>query len=93
MPPGDLAPLFVATLLTLVTGTVLIFRGPLGKALARRLEGSLPPSPEVEARIQDLETRIAEVERDRLELAERLEFTERMLLQVRETASPRELGR
>lgn len=91
MPPGDLAPVFMVTMLTVVTGVVLIFRGPLGKALARRLEGSVGSSPEVEARIEDLEHRVAEGERERVELAERVEFAERMLLQSKE--APREIGR
>lgn len=91
MPPGDFAPVLVATIMTLVTGAVLIFRGPLGKALARRLEGNLGPAPEVEARINDLELRVADSERERAELAERIEFAERMLLQTKN--APREIGR
>ena len=89
MPPGDVAPLFIASLITLVTGAVLIFRGPLGKALVRRIEGNQANS-EIDARVQDLEHRVAEAERERVELVERLEFAERMLLQARE--APRELG-
>ncbi len=91
MPPGDVAPLFVGIVFFLVTGAVLIFRGPLGKALARRLEGNPGPSPELEARIHDLEFRLAEGERDRAELAERIEFAERMLLKANDR--PREIGR
>jgi hypothetical protein len=89
LPPHDVAPLFVVTLLALVTGSVLILRGPLGKALARRIEGN-QANPEIEARVQDLEIRIGDAERERGELAERLEFAERLLLQAKET--PRELG-
>lgn len=91
MPPGDVAPVLVVSLLALVTGAVLIFRGPLGKAIARRIEGGTAASPELEARFADLEQRLADSEHERAELAERVEFAERMLLQAKE--SPRELPR
>jgi hypothetical protein len=85
-----MAPVFIVTLMTLVAGAVLIFRGPLGKAIARRIEGSVGPGAEVEARIQELEQRVADGERERLELTERIEFAERMLAKAKE---PREIGR
>ena len=40
MPPGDVAPVFITSLLIVAAAAVLILRGPLGKALARRLEGT-----------------------------------------------------
>ena len=40
MPPGDVAPVFITTILIFAAAAVLILRGPLGKALARRLEGT-----------------------------------------------------
>lgn len=90
MESADLAPMVVITVLILVTGLTLIFRGPLGKAFARRIEGNVG-SPELEARVTELEHRLADVEQERAELAERVEFTERMLSQARE--APKELGR
>jgi hypothetical protein len=92
MPAGDVAPVMMIGLITIVTGIVLVFRGPVGRALARRLEGQSPaPSPELEARLQDLEARVAASEEERNELLGRLEFAERMLLQARD--QPRELSR
>ena len=91
MNPDEFAPLILGLALFLSAGAVLIFRGPIGRSLGRRIEGSVGTSPEIEARIQDLEHRLAQVEHDRTELVERLDFTERMLSQVRD--APRELPR
>jgi hypothetical protein len=84
MPPGDVAPLLVVTMLAMVTGAVLIFRGPLGRAIARRIEGSSGSSPELEARLSDLEARLALGEQERAELVERLDFTERLVLEAKD---------
>jgi hypothetical protein len=91
MNPNDVAPMVAALALFATAGAVLIFRGPLGRAIARRIEGSSAPSPELEGRVRELEDRLAQVEHDRTELVERLDFTERMLLQTREAG--RELPR
>ncbi len=84
MPPGDVAPVFIVALLALVTGAVLIFRGPLGRAIARRIEGDVGGSPELESRLNDLEARIAAGEQERGELVERLDFAERMMLESKD---------
>ncbi|MBM4188597.1 MAG: hypothetical protein FJ206_14935 [Gemmatimonadetes bacterium] len=85
MDPGDVAPMIVVSMLALVTGAVMIFRGPLGRAIARRIEGGAGlPSPEVEARLSDLEHRLSDGEQERAELLERLEFAERVLLQAKD---------
>jgi hypothetical protein len=56
---------------------------PIGEALARRLSaGKGEPNPHDEARLADLATRLNELE-------ERLDFTERVLLQERQAG---ELG-
>jgi hypothetical protein len=60
-----------------------ILRGPLGEALARRIGGGNRPTAEHEGEIADLRARVAELE-------ERVDFTERVLLQERQ---PGELGR
>lgn len=85
MESGDLAPVIVSGVFFISMAMVLIFRGPLGRALARRIEGSAGQSDpaavaEVEARVAHLEQQL-----DRLhELEERLDFTERLLAQERE---------
>lgn len=84
MNPNDVAPMVISMTLFVVAGAVFILRGPLGKAISRRLEGGSAASPELEARIADLEARLAEVEQERHELAERVDFAERVLAQVRE---------
>lgn len=59
----------------------IILRGPVGKALARRLEGDqgsvAPPSEEVMLELDDLRARV-------LELEERVDFSERLLATHRE---------
>ena len=56
----------------------IILRGPLGKAIARRLEGGQAPAgDEVYAELDDLRHRMVELE-------ERLDFTERLLTQARD---------
>jgi hypothetical protein len=91
MPPGDVAPVLVTSLLAMVTGAVLIFRGPLGRAIARRIEGTVGPSPEIESRVAELEQRLQDADHERAELLERIEFAERLLLQAKD--APREIGR
>jgi hypothetical protein len=69
-------------ILSAVAGAVIL-RGPVGKALANRIEGRTPaevaPPEEVLVELDDLRHRVVELE-------ERLDFTERMLTQSRETA-------
>ncbi len=91
MPPGDIAPVILVSVLALVTGAVLIFRGPVGRALARRIEGTIGEVPELEGRLQEIEGRLQTAEAERSELLERVEFAERMLLTARE--QPKELPR
>lgn len=61
-----------------VVGAV-IFRGPVGKAIGRRLEHGAPaePSPEFLAEMDEMRGRV-------MELEERLDFTERMISKARE---------
>ena len=54
-----------------------VFRGPLGEAIARRIGGAHPESGPHDHAIAELQTRMAELE-------ERLDFTERVLLQERQ---------
>jgi len=87
MNPNDVAPALVGSIFFLATAAVLIFRGPLGKALARRIEGPAASIPRAE--VDELRSRLDEVEQQlgRVhELEERLDFTERLLAQQREQA-------
>jgi len=80
MNPNDVAPTIAA--MTFFVSMVLIFRGAIGKAIARRIEGKAGLDPALSERIEELEHRLAEMEQDRIrmgELAERLDFAERML--------------
>jgi hypothetical protein len=84
MNSGDLAPVIVTVVMMVSAAVVLILRGPLGKAWARRIEGtsgqSLPEVEQLQGRVTELEQQV-----DRLhELEERLDFTERLLAQQRE---------
>ena len=90
MPPGDLAPVIVISVLAACSAAVLILRGPLGRSLARWVDswgenerlhhlakgGASGADP---ARVEELEHRL-------LELEERLDFAERMLAQRPEPA-------
>jgi hypothetical protein len=64
-------------------GATVVLRGPLGQALAERIRGGggseLPPD-QVLSELDDLRTRITELE-------ERTDFSERMLAQRRQTES------
>jgi hypothetical protein len=65
----------------MASASVLIFRGPLGRAIGDRIAGRVGPEPETErlhAEVDDLRHRLAEVE-------ERLDFAERALAQSRES--------
>lgn len=68
--------------------------GPVGKALAKMLEGEAPVDDQIAMRVEDLEARIAELtmEQSRVaELEDRLDFTERMISQrERESLPPGE---
>ena len=81
--PGEFA-LFLGLGGTLITLLV----GPIGQAVAHRIRGGKAPSGEglttgemTAQRMAALEDRIAELEAERAQLEERLDFAERMLLQ------------
>ena len=62
MPPGDVAPVFITTMIIVAAAAVLILRGPLGKALARRLEGSAGRTEVTDAGMAGIAERVAELE-------------------------------
>jgi hypothetical protein len=81
MNSGDFAGAVAGGIFFICVAVTFILRGPLGKALARRIEGTSSP---VEDRVQYLEHRVAELgeAQSRIpELEERLDFAERLLTQ------------
>jgi hypothetical protein len=67
--------------------TAIALHGPIGKAIARRLEGAPAPGAELPAEqvlgeLDELRQRLAEVE-------ERVDFSERLLAQSRDSVDPR----
>jgi Tfp pilus assembly protein PilO len=94
MPPEVFAPFMLTMTLIFGAGVVLILRGPVGRALARRIEGQSGAAGELATRVEELESRIAELEQERArtaELEERVDFAERLL--ARQDPSARELPR
>lgn len=90
MNENDVAPMMMMIVLCLTVGATVILRGPVGKALARRLEGKAGADPALTERIDELEHRLGEMEQERIrigELEERLDFAERLL------AAPKEESR
>ena len=86
MPPEDLAPFLFSAFLVASVAFVLIFRGPLGRAISRRIEGAPAADSALEARVAELEHRLGEMEQEHsrvAELEERVDFAERMLARGR----------
>lgn len=77
---GDLGLAYALPVtLVLIIALALALRGPLGKAIARHLEGDAPagPDPALYEELDALRARVGELE-------ERVDFTERLLAQHRE---------
>ena len=70
----------IPAMLMLGIGGTIVLRGPLGRALARRLEGGSPPAVDVEPLLHELD----EVRSRMVELEERMDFTERLLARERD---------
>lgn len=86
-----LAPL--AALMIVAVSVVLVLRGPLGRALARRIEGSRAADHDASQRLEEVEARLQSLELTQermLELEERLDFAERLLARDKE---PLRVGR
>jgi len=72
----------VMTVLSISAAAVIILRGPVGRAWARRIEGTAAPDAELAQRVEELETRLLaaeQVEGRLAEVEERLDFAERLL--------------
>ena len=81
MNPNDVAPALVGVIFFICVAAVVILRGPIGKALARRLEGGAG-DPRAGERVRELDERIARLEELQgrlLEMEERMDFAERLL--------------
>jgi hypothetical protein len=95
IPGADIAPILITTVLTAAVAGLIILRGPLGRALARRIEGAVPLADGGSERIAHLEQRLADLEGAHLrmdELEERLDFAERMLARAEPAARVRAGG-
>lgn len=90
MSPQDAAAFGMLFTGMLLVGVVLILRGPVGRALARRIDGTAGQSEGISpAEADELRHRVAELEQQQvrlLELEERLDFAERVLAQPRDAA-------
>jgi hypothetical protein len=74
---GELGPFLVPITMFLTIGAVLIFRGPLGKAIGERIAGKHPEidrgeTDALRADLEDMRYRM-------IDLEERVDFAERML--------------
>jgi len=89
MNPGDVAPVVVSLTITIAVALVVILRGPVGRALGRRIEGvKAPDESHTLAAVDDMQARVAQLEQqiDRMhELEERLDFAERLLARQADT--------
>ena len=77
------SPAFVFVFLAVIAAATLVL-WPLARALARRLEGQAGPGEAVLNELEELRTRVRELEGTQsrlMELEERLDFTERILTQ------------
>jgi hypothetical protein len=82
MNSGDIAPMVVMSIVAISAATVIILRGALGRALARRLEGGTLPDANLVHQLEDIENRLQSVEQVQArleEIEERLDFAERLL--------------
>ena len=81
---GDMAGMVITIVITVAIAGTIVLRGPLGRALARAIElgAGGGRSPDDEARVAQLEQRIAELGAGQTRLAEleeRVDFAERLL--------------
>jgi hypothetical protein len=77
--------MFILALVTVAWTLTRILRGPIGEALARRIGGERLSGAAQDGEVADLRTRLAELE-------ERVDFTERVLLQERQAGELRQGG-
>jgi len=81
------APL--AAMILFVVSVGLVLKGPLGRALAKRIEGSRAADHDTVQRLEEVEARLQTLELTQermLELEERLDFAERLLAREKDPA-------
>ncbi|MFN8651763.1 MAG: hypothetical protein U0133_07655 [Gemmatimonadales bacterium] len=90
MNPGEYVPIFGMLTGLLITGLffwtgVQVFRGPIGQAIARRINGHQGEAltPEVVEELRQLHEQVDTLQHQLAETQERVEFTERLLAQGR----------
>ncbi len=90
MNPGEFVPLFGMLTGLIITGLffwtgVQVFRGPIGQAIARRINGRQGDAltPEVVEELRQLHEQVDALQHQLAETQERVEFTERLLSQGR----------
>ena len=76
---------FIIAMVTVAWTFTRILRGPIGEALARKIGGDRPSGAAPDGEVAELRARVAELE-------ERLDFTERVLLQDRQAGELRQGG-
>ena len=91
--PNQLIPLIGAIGGMVITGIVLwaFFKSDIARALAERIRGRKKPHEldDVEAgHVAELEQKVVEMQGQIAEMAERLDFAERLLAQKRERSLP-----
>lgn len=74
---GEIAPFLVPITMFLTIGAVLIFRGPMGKAIGERIAGRHEEIDHAEA--DALRAEVEEMRYRLTDMEERLDFAERML--------------
>jgi hypothetical protein len=77
--------LFIIVIATVAWTFARILRGPIGEALARRIGGDHHSGASQDGEVTELRARVAELE-------ERVDFTERVLLQERQAGELRQGG-
>ena len=88
---ADLIPIFgmitgLGIILGGIFGFVRLTQGPVGQALARRIQGHAASDPEVAADLAELREQVDLLRHQLEETEERLDFAERLLSQQRPAA-------
>lgn len=92
--PGEMVPIFGMITGTIMTGflavaLVMILKGPVGQALARRMQGRAGElEQELIGEIQALREQVQALEQHAGETEERLDFAERLLLKGEHGSTP-----
>ena len=88
---AELIPIFgmitgLGIILGWIFGFVRLAQGPVGQALARRIQGHAGGDPELAADVAELREQVDLLRRQLEETQERVDFTERLLSQQRPAA-------